>query len=68
MELKRASYTYDLILSTFSEIGLIRRMDRGRSPICRILLPEVGRPRTGKIRDVFPEAVPGRGKHDEICK
>ena len=68
MDLKRASYTYDLIPSTFGEIGLVRRTDRGRSPICRILLPEADRPMTGKIRDVFPDAVPGRGKQDEICK
>jgi methylated-DNA-[protein]-cysteine S-methyltransferase len=67
MNLKRVSYTYDLIPSTFGEIGLVRRADGGYSSICRILLPEAGRPMTGKIRDLFPDAVPGSGKQDEIC-
>jgi len=68
MDQKRASYTYDLIPSTLGEIGLVRRADGGRSPICRILLPEAGRPMTGKIRDLFPNAVPEKGNHDEIGK
>jgi len=68
MDHKRASYTYDLIPSTLGEIGLVRRGDGGRSPICRILLPVAGRPMTEKIRDAFPEAVMGKGKQDEICK
>ena len=59
MDLKRAPYTYDLISSTLGEIGLVRRGDGGRSPICRILLPEAGRPMAGKISDLFPDAVPG---------
>jgi methylated-DNA-[protein]-cysteine S-methyltransferase len=62
------TYTYDLIPSAFGEIGLVRRADGGRSKICRILLPETGHPMTEKIRDAFPDAVPGRGKQDEICK
>jgi methylated-DNA-[protein]-cysteine S-methyltransferase len=66
MDQKRASYTYDLIPSTLGEIGLVRRADGGRSPICRILLPDAGRPMTEIIRDLFPDAVPGRGKQDEI--
>lgn len=68
MEQKRTSYTYEIIPSTLGEIGLVRRADGGRSPICRILLPEAGRPMAGKIRDVFPDAVPERGKQDEIYK
>ena len=68
MDQKRTSYTYEIIPSTLGEIGLVRRVDGGRSPICRILLPEAGRPMTGIMRDVFPDAVPGRGKQDEICK
>lgn len=67
MDLKRSFYTYDLIPSTLGEIGLVRRVDGGRSPICRILLPEAGRPMAGKITELFPDAVPGRGKQDEIC-
>jgi methylated-DNA-[protein]-cysteine S-methyltransferase len=68
MDLKRASYTYEIIPSALGEIGLVRRSDGRRFPICRILLPEAGRSMTGKIRDLFPNAVPGRGKQDEICK
>ena len=68
MDLKKAFYTYELIPSTFGHIGLVRRADGGRYPICRILLPEAGRPMAGKIRDLFPDAVPGSGKQDEICK
>jgi len=68
MDQKRASYTYDIIPSTLGEIGLVRRADGGRSPICRILLPEVGRPMAGIIRDLFPDVVPGKGKNDEMCK
>ena len=67
MNLKRASYTYDLIPSTFGEIGLVRHADGGRSPICRILLPEAGRPMAGRIRELFPDAVPGSGQRDDIC-
>ena len=68
MDQKKTSYTYEIIPSTFGEIGLVWRADGGRSPICRILLPEAGRRMAGKIRDLFPDAVPGRGKQDEICK
>jgi methylated-DNA-[protein]-cysteine S-methyltransferase len=68
MDQKKVSYTYDLIPWTFGEIGLVRRAGAGRPLICRILLPEAGRPMTGKIGDVFPDAVPGRGKQDEMCK
>ncbi|MDP2840371.1 MAG: MGMT family protein [Syntrophales bacterium] len=68
MDQKRTSYTYEIIPSTLGEIGLVRRADGGRSPICRILLPEAGRHMAGKIRDLFPDAVPGRGKQDEINK
>ena len=68
MNQKRTSYTYEIIPSTLGEIGLVRRADGGRSPICRILLPEVGRPMAGIIRDLFPDVVPGKGKQDEMCK
>ena len=68
MNLKRALYTYEIIPSTLGEIGLVRRADGGRSPICRILLPEKGRPMAAIIRDLFPDAVPGKGKQDEMCK
>jgi methylated-DNA-[protein]-cysteine S-methyltransferase len=68
MEHKRISYTYDIIPSTLGEIGLVRRVDGRRSPVCRILLPEAGRPMTVIIRDLFPDAIPGRRKQDEFCK
>lgn len=66
MDWERASYTYDLIPWIFGEIGLVRRANGRHSPICRILLPEEGRPITGIIKDFFPDAVPGRGE-EEIC-
>lgn len=68
MDLKRASYTYEIIPSALGEIGLVRRSDGRRFPICRILLPEAGRSMTGKIRDLFPNAVPEKGNHDKIGK
>jgi methylated-DNA-[protein]-cysteine S-methyltransferase len=67
MDRKIFSYTYDLIPWTFGEIGLVRRAGAGRSPICRILLPDAGGSMTGKIRGNFPGAVPRAGKRDEIC-
>jgi methylated-DNA-[protein]-cysteine S-methyltransferase len=68
MEQKKTFYTYEIIPSTLGEIGLVRRAGGGRSQICRLLLPEKDRPMAGIIRDLFPDAVPGRGKQDEICK
>jgi methylated-DNA-[protein]-cysteine S-methyltransferase len=43
-------------------------VEGGRFPICRILLPEKDRPMAGIIKDLFPDAVPGKGKQDEMCK
>jgi methylated-DNA-[protein]-cysteine S-methyltransferase len=68
MDQKRTSYTYEIIPSTLGEIGLVRRADGGRFPICRILLPKAGRSMSELIRVAFPGAVPGRGQQDEICK
>jgi methylated-DNA-[protein]-cysteine S-methyltransferase len=68
MDQKKPSHTYEIIPSALGEIGLVRRADGARSPICRILLPEAGRPMAGIIRDLFPDAVPGKGKQDEMCK
>ncbi|MCX5838606.1 MAG: MGMT family protein [Deltaproteobacteria bacterium] len=67
MDQKRVSYTYDLVPWAFGEIGLVRRAGAGRSPICRILLPDAGGSMTGKIRGNFPGAVPRTGKRDELC-
>jgi methylated-DNA-[protein]-cysteine S-methyltransferase len=68
MDQKRAFYSYEIIPSALGEIGLVRRADGGNFPVCRILLPEAGRPTTGIIRDLFPDAVPVSGKQDEICR
>lgn len=64
---EKAFYTYRIIPSILGEIGVVRRTAGGRSPICRILLPEEGRPMIRKIWTLFPDAVPGRGE-EEICR
>ena len=61
-------YTYGVISSILGEIGVVRRTAGGRSPICRILLPEAGRPMIRKIRTLFPDAVPDRRGQVEIDK
>lgn len=68
MDRGKAFYTYDLIPSTFGEVGLVRDMDGRHSTIRRILLPEAGRPMTGIIKELFPDAVPGKGNQDEFFR
>lgn len=66
MDLKRASFFYRLIPSTFGEIAIVRRADGERFPICRILLPERGRPTGEKVEALFPGALPWDKKEDEM--
>ena len=68
MDQKKVFYTWQLIPSTLGEMGLVWREDESFSPICRILLPEAGLSMAGKIRDIFPDAVPKIREQDGICK
>lgn len=68
MDLKHLPYRYDLIPSRFGEIGLVRRADGGRSPVCRILLPKADRAMAGIIRGLYPAAVPGGENRDALCE
>lgn len=68
MDPNRASYFYAIVPSQFGEIGLVRRSEEGQFPICRILLPERDRPMAEIIHGLFPDAVPGRGRKDDLCR
>ena len=57
-------FVYDLILSPMGEVGIVLR-PKGVRPVRMIFLPRKGVSAIGRIREIFPGAVPSSGKRDK---